>query len=128
MNTEDFCTYEQALVLKELGFDLKTEYYYSKLTGINFSNVPDNFNNTSVNGVCSAPTLAQAQKWLRKKKKYSVEAFFERIKDDKEQWSYFRSNILDNSQDDQSIGYFNSYEEALSAGITECIKFIKDNL
>lgn len=126
MNTEDFVTYEQALALKKLGFDLKTEYYSSKLTGINFSNVPENFNNTFVNGVCSVPTLAQAQKWLRKEKKYSVEAFFERIKDSKEQWSYFISNILNSSQDGQSIGYFYSYEEALSAGITECLKLLEN--
>lgn len=135
MNTEDFVTYEQALALKKLGFREDSFYHYdlidkqlkpNKCYSDGICLLGDFLGNHeySANEV-SAPTLAQAQKWLRKEKKYSVEAFFERIKDSKEQWSYFRSNTLDSSQDDQSIGYFNSYEEALSAGITECIKILE---
>ena len=126
MNTEDFVTYPQARDLKDLGFDYDCDHYYitDYEDDLQVSTYYHNHNDNSLS--CSAPTLWEAQKWLRKEKKYSVEAFFERIKDGKEQWSYFRSNILDSSQDDQSIGYFKSYEEALSEGITECLKLLEN--
>ena len=123
MDNEDFVTYEQALALKKLGFDLKTEYYFSKLAGINFSNVPENFNNTFVNGVCSAPTLAQAQKWLRECKDLIVIPNPYRDCKRNVVW-YF---TIFNSGNYKHSPVYNSYEESLSAGITECLKFLENN-
>ena len=71
MNKEDFVTYEQALVLKKLGFREKCLYFYKDETSL-LSNILygkrhtledfyDDFNEY----FCSAPTLCEAQAWLR---------------------------------------------------------------
>lgn len=65
---EDFVTYEQAVKLKELGLDIPVNHYYkdNHLIEIygnlsNYCNVHERY----VTGCFSAPTLAQAAKWLR---------------------------------------------------------------
>ena len=68
---EDFVTYEQAVKLKELGFDVPVNHYYkdNRLIEIygNLSNYC-NANEKYVAGCFSAPTLAQTQKWFMDKK------------------------------------------------------------
>ena len=130
MNTEDFVTYEQALALKKLGFDWKVNHCYfdglEELTDnyIHNSNY-DNCNSSEyVECVCSAPTLAQAQKWLLKNKEYYVQPAWVI---DKDFWVVdiqTKDEIIEVIIDDNP--FFNSYEEALSAGITECLKLLED--
>lgn len=130
MNTEDFVTYKQALALKELGFDLKVNHYYDD-EGYIIENLADyseevpygeytSYDNFNYEDFYSAPTLAQAQKWLRKNKRYSVEELYDC--DDK--WSYFIVRMSDGEYI-RHIRDFNSSEEALSAGITECLKLLE---
>ena len=76
MNTEDFVTFEQALALKKLGFCEEAIGKY-----VDCPNDPTLFNgmlyqswNLEKDEIL-APTLAQAQKWLRKEKKLSIEPF-----------------------------------------------------
>lgn len=69
MNNEDFVTYRQAVKLKELGFDWETyaHYHFNKIDGLpdKYPDVTfDNYNCSSLE-MYSAPTLSQAQKWLR---------------------------------------------------------------
>lgn len=131
MNTEDFCTYEQALALKKLGFEERCLYYYNSNTQlvaneryyqeeVSVRNLYISYNKeyTSYNRI-DAPTLWEVQKWFRKNKQIHVEPNI--INE-----NTFRYSI-------KSVPYslyritediFNSYEEALSAGITECLKLL----
>lgn len=135
MNNEDFVTYEQALALKKLGFREPCLHYYeegdtkklhenfnnNEYKDIHISDLYYSFNSRNVSIIIDAPTLAQAQKWLRKNKHIHVEP---NIVNE----NTFRYSI-------KSIPYslcrstrdiFNSYEEALSTGITECLKLLNE--
>jgi hypothetical protein len=65
--TKEFIPYEQALALKELGFDEPCFGYY----GVENEFVLDNMKNTSPNysrrGFTSAPLYSQAFRWFREK-------------------------------------------------------------
>ena len=131
MNTEDFCTYEQALALKKLGFDERCLFHYigdkSSLTEnalwwngiVSVDRLYKSYNKCRVCD-CDAPTLAQAQKWLRNEKKFSVEVSSLCITS----WFYDIDNLKDNKSF-ETYGVYKSYEEALSAGITECLKLLE---
>lgn len=136
MNTEDFVTYEQALALKKLGFDDKVNHYYDNngvideiLADLSMEDPTgqysayDNCNDGSYNGWISAPTLAQVQKWLREKKDYHIEPrlFYDKFHTDCKSSSRGRYWQIEHGK------YYSSYEEALSAGITECIKLLENN-
>lgn len=122
MAHEDFVTYEQAEKLKELGFNWKCYAFYDEGTldeGLDCYNRAtfENCNKWRDN-LCSAPTLAQAQRWLRER--------------------FGRDLVISprfNSETGERIGYFwkcsqrtdlnisilkthNTYEEALSEAIT----------
>lgn len=137
MNTEDFVTYEQALALKKLGFREKCLYYYFNHTlhpnDVYAHKVDRNSfhrvysvealskirNVAKEPAVCDAPTLSQVQKWLRKEKGICVEPIFiyEQVFEViLKSISYALYKRLDEK--------FNSYEEALSDGITECLKLL----
>ena len=128
MNTEDFVTYEQALALKKLGFNEETFTYYDednpKIKGLDdfYEYHLIDYNRYSI----SAPTLSEAQKWIRKNTKYSVEAYMVTLDEEGKGWSYlishrFKESICSTYPERN----FNSYEEALSTGITECLKSLQ---
>lgn len=118
MNTEDFVTYEQAVALKKLGFREDIEYYFSEFKKITHSSCINNFNG----GLCimSAPTLAQAQKWLRSKG-YSVEP-----RSWARNYKFYIAQIETCRDITLSDSSYSSYEETLSAGITECLKLLEN--
>jgi hypothetical protein len=62
--SEDFIPYQEALELKELGFDKPCfgEYYYGKLKYDEVSN-----GQTAHNDLALAPTFSQAFRWFREK-------------------------------------------------------------
>lgn len=133
MNKEDFVTYEQAISLRELGFDEECTHYFiqgnqglqevqPRHFGMYYISYDFNYDDSNelFEELISAPTLAQVQKWFRKNKQIHVEPNI--INE-----NTFRYSI-------KSVPYslyritediFNSYEEALLSGITECIKFLK---
>lgn len=126
---EDFVTYEQAISLKKLGFDLKVNHYYDD-EGYIIENLVDyseevphgeytSYDNFNYEDVCSAPTLAQAQKWLREKG-YSIETML--CVDKTYRCDIFR--IEDFKHISFKIIDIPSYEKALSEGITECINIL----
>ena len=132
MNAEDFCTYEQALALKKLGFRESCLYHYNILNEF----VPNNFNaedetvtvdglydslntNTLSDIVCDVPTLAQVQKWFRVRHEQSIEPKY-----DSYQWWCCMTDMFTSEWYDLDESY-SSYEEALSAGITECLKLLE---
>ena len=137
MNTEDFVTYEQALALKKLGFIEYCLYSYHK--GV-FDTIGNSYRSEDevyvedlyisynllskdkqYEDYVDAPTLAQVQKWLRVKHKQSIEPKY-----DTYQWWCCMTNMSTSDWYDLDKSY-SSYEEALSAGITECLKLLEKN-
>ena len=136
---EVFVTYEQALRLKELGFDRKCHYHYDTtafkpVICPNYTandgegerwiyaddcNLYEDMNHCQY---CSAPTLAQAQGWLREFKQIAVFSELEYIFG-----KYFYTiRELNGKYDDKVIAQeeHDSYDEALSAGITKAMELL----
>lgn len=149
MEKADFVTYEQALALYKLGFREECYQFYDT-SGIIHDNkyvckevfqwVSSSIlcvsNNTLAQGcklsvnksICDAPTLAQAQKWLLKNKSYFVNYYFS-IGDDpyqKDGYGYTITNICSYKSASNFIMY-DTPEEALSAGIDECLKMLEND-
>ena len=131
MNTEDFVTYKQAVNLKELGFDWYVNHYYDEdgevienLIETTEDSNYDDFNNgyEDEKNYCSAPTLVQAQKWLREKYNYIIEL----ISLSKTIWTgkYTNCNLFQNGYK-IDINIYSSYEEVLTKCIDTCIEEIK---
>lgn len=139
---EDYVTYEQAVKLRELGFDWECNHVYY---GENATHLfPDerkklcecfrrNSNNTDYR--FSAPTLNQAAKWLREVKGIAVcVQSFDNNKDPrygKFWWKeYFLPNCKERGQ--QWVEWwisgqhpiFPNYEEALCDGISKMLELI----
>lgn len=138
MNKEDFVTYEQAIALKKLGFKEKCLYHYNTLGIINPNYFNENTNyiidtNTlydvynnkqdsyEEHTICDAPTLSQAQKWLNKNK--NLKLFVVPSNSSRLPYSYIVFNTTKTIYKNSPI-YYSSYEEALSAGISECINIL----
>lgn len=140
MNTEDFVTYEQAISLANLGFDKYCTHYYCSnrpnylnevspktfgMYSIDYDfNYTEGTGNIDFDDCVSAPTLAQAQKWLRKEKNLYIYAE-PIITNCVDKYFYTICEISNKMQTWSNID-FDSPEEALSAGITECIKLLEN--
>ena len=137
MNTEDFCTYEQALALKKLGFRDKCLYHYNILNEF----VPNNFNaedetvtvddlydslnkDTLSDIVCDVPTLAQAQKWFREVKGTDIEPRIWLVGGKREYRPYV---MPPKCKDYIACPPKDTYELALSAGIDAALELLTDN-
>lgn len=154
MNTEDYVSLEVAKLLKEKGFDRDTMCcYLSDGTFWDMENVPFNYNKCFRADLCphnededmdcslcsknckywristtSAPSLYEAQKWLRNEHNTYVEvdssynkngklfSFTINHYDDKDNWDWGWETDADD--------YRKEYEEALNAGIIEALKLI----
>lgn len=122
MEHEDFVTFEQAVKLKEIEFDWKCrEYYYNLTQRIIYTYGSNCFD---FDNMTKAPTLAQAQKWLREFKKINVEviACFSRSLD-MWQWDCFIQSLEDDEVDENTINH-DTYEKALSAGIDKALELL----
>ena len=152
---EECVTYEQAIALKQLGFNLEVNHYYDDEKDLVESladyNNEDSFNSQETayddfnHGYCdeiscSAPTLSQAQKWLRDCKDVIVIAepdwdeeiqclsdyltgkwYFTVWKDS----NRVRCNFNPNKECEE-IWLFDTYELALSAGIDAALELLTD--
>ena len=132
---EDYVTYEQAVKLKELGFDWECNHLYSHRSSIDFIDLTyyNDFNTTDSSKDYSAPTLAQVQKWLREKHNIIilVETYFKNYMDgdySKVEFEYVIVSMNLNaarkssSQDDKLFG---TYEQALSCGIDKSLELLE---
>ena len=122
MNTEDFVTHEQALALKKLGFSYDCDYLYLDKSQLIKYDYHNEFYNVQFYENCiSAPTLAQAQKWLRESKGIYIEPNFIytpvfEVMIKSEHYALYKR--IDER--------YASYEEALSAGIAKCLKLLEN--
>ncbi len=122
---EEYVTYEQAVKLKELGFDWECNQYY-------LSDYEDIINHTkgaynhNDNGLAySAPRLDQAQKWLREKCNISIEI----VSISAHKWQIFLCRLYDTTSSvEHQMEYQETYELALSAGIDAALELSTDKL
>jgi hypothetical protein len=136
-----FCSYEIALKLKELGFDEpcfgcwenNIEFHIPFVVGYDLI-APDNFN--SKDNCVSAPLWQQCVEWFREMCCIFIEIkvgdYFDTLE---ESYSYqatckvFKNGELDGTavvRDKQNNHIFYSYYEARKQAIFKCIELIKD--
>lgn len=139
MIMEDFVTFEQAKKLKELGFHWECNHFYCQPKGKELKRIcyiPNDFldslyhdfNNPTTWSdnsaeTFSAPTLTQVQKWLREVKGvtvYIIPYFLS------EECAYYLSFMFRGYGEDKKYGTKDTWEKALSAGINEAIKVLKN--
>ena len=145
MKNPDYVRYEQAVKLKRLGFNWKCRYFYecdnkvlmpleeivSSIEGYDFCITSDtlveDFNKQQ--DICSAPTIAQVQKWLREEKEIEVGVFGDfdgELPTGKWVWLMrkFNEHLFDTVFTEDDIR-FNTYEEALIDGIDKTLELLK---
>lgn len=122
---DEIVKYETAVLAKEKGFNIPVLYSYG-LEGENTLSPTDDNSlfdlNTNGEHGYSAPTQSLLQKWLREVHGIYVFVYMDEIL-----WDSFRFNVLMNDQmvyDERTI-MFDTYEEALEAGLSEGLKLIK---
>ena len=121
MNTEDFITYDQAVKLKELGFDWKcyTFYHWDNWCGLSDSGICENHN--MFEKCFSAPTLSQAQKWLREVKDIIVLATCNLDYEKGHEWYWFVDKDVDIEDPEH---FYETYEQALSTAIDKALDLL----
>lgn len=140
METTDYCDYKSSLALKEAEFDEPCDHYWCRVyknsgkIEMRQSLAADYNNDDWYVPHCSAPTLWQAQKWLRDKKGILIWTYPDR------QSKY--DNVLEPEltgkwrweidQINEEIGAtskntYPTYEAALSAGIDAALKYLNSN-
>lgn len=128
MDLVDFVPFETAKKLKAAGFDEPCGHYYCAFdneTDVRFWSIhpaqsQNGFTNPDGKVIADAPTLWQAQKWLREEKKLSVEPYANIVVN-------FNYSIADLTSFANKKGggiAYDSYEAALSAGIDAALELI----
>ena len=116
---EHYCTYEQAVALKRLGFSEMTYTHYKQDdSDVRYSEEAINWNNGSA--LFSAPRLDQAAAWMRDCKGVHVEPRFRYE-------GLFECVVLSQRLDVYNTidGEFDSNESALSAGISAAFELLR---
>ena len=121
MKTE-FISYEQALALKELGFDEPCFSFYIDVDKFLYTNqkwLDYNLNSKRI----SAPLYQQAFKWFREKHGLYTEIFV----DDDKTFGFLISSFIEEGRVDKPIHRgFSTYEEVESACLSKLIEIVND--
>ena len=116
MIEKEFIPYEQALALKELGFDEPCIKYY--WTDGMFDIYKDPFNYNKRDNVISAPLYQQAFRWFREK--YKIRFIIQSSMSDLGE--YFK--VIFPNGEQRNVSY-NTYEEAELACLIKLIEIVK---
>ena len=135
----DYCDYETCVALKEIGYNEKSNWWFSKFFNedsgqmelVHICDNPAHLNYDSWGIVPKdfiiRPSLYEAQKWLREEKKVGV--FVSGFKNG---YTFWVNNLLNGDTlyqgffDNQTGEKYKSYEEALLEGIKEAVKLLKE--
>ena len=139
LTEKDYCDYDTCVALKELGFNQYTTLRtYAGKGGVWLGELPNpepdykegdlialhhTYGIPSDGIEIAAPSLYEAQKWLREEKKIEVNATSDLISN--YQW-FWEHKSLTNMNSDVSYPYYKTYEEALLEGIKEAVKILKE--
>ena len=113
---KEFVPYEQALALKELGFDEPCFGYFDKTEIFHLCS----FENMNDRGFVSAPLYQQAFRWFREK--YGITSWVYNSQMDK-----FYHTILQNGRIVKSHDSSTTYEEAELECLKKLIEIVKEN-
>jgi hypothetical protein len=120
----EFIPYEQALALKELGFDEPCFGYYLDNEFQFFADVRSCNTNSEFGFYPTALTYSQAFRWFREK--YKLEAIVQKADD----FSWYKFTIYFYLSDSKgfvdSYHEFNTYEEAELACLIKLIEIVKE--
>lgn len=114
---EDFVTLDQAKKLKELGFEEKCFAYFLYDDEVEIGSYMKDYNYIVGLDYISAPTLYQAQKWLREVEK--TEVVVNRLDE-----GVYDFVIYGKIVDMTTTKCFDTYEQALSNGITKALELV----
>ena len=127
LTEKDYCDYETSRELKELGFDSLVDWYFKEDKSIASSLA--RYRNTYIPRI----SLYEAQKFLREEKAIIVEANFDLMYKGQPRISrrvlynltqnkgcYYTFDSVESKED------YDSYEEALSDGIKNAVKLLKE--
>ena len=125
MNKE-FIPYEQALELKELGFDEPCFGYYNitwskqnELLFPQYAGEVENWN--EMTRLCSAPLYQQAFRWFREKYGLYAEIFV----DDNKTFGFYITSFIEEGRLDKPITrQFNTYDKAQLGCVKQLIEII----
>ena len=139
LKEKDYCDYDTCVALKELGYNKPTLAYYDgflssrKLLysvidendmpedGVNIFDLLTNHNEYKDSKFIDAPTLYDAQKWLREEKQIEIVVHsFDYVGE-----PYF-ADIHMYREVRCACNYATSYEEALLEGVRESIKLLRE--
>jgi len=139
LTEKDYCDYETCVALKELGYNRGAYAYYfpnhkedlifntHQMRGCSINEMLKGYNTypKDVMGheLIDAPTMWEAQKWLREEKKIEVNATYDNVVE--LHWHWYMKSLTNRNQDTSIINH-DSYEQALLAGIKEAVKNLKD--
>lgn len=139
MKEKDYVTHDVALVLKEKGYNISGKSYYRADSKRVFESKWFIHNDKTYGSYveCVAPTLYEAQQWLREECNLSVEPYtnasgycWQICKAHKDCTCGTWVDDYTKHYDDKRMndgGSYDTYEEALNEGIREALKFIKNN-
>jgi hypothetical protein len=115
-----FVPYEQALALKELGFDEPcTRYYWSDGLYSKSYNIPFNYNGKE--NYISVPTFSQAFRWFREK--YNLHSYITCSCTVNEILSYdWIIHKVMNSGKSRDENFITDYEQTFEEAELECLK------
>lgn len=132
---EDYVSFEQAKAMKELGFDWEVRAIYDsdRKLGCQLDTrvtIPKNFNceHPFKESLFSAPSLYQAKKWFIDKFSLVVSSlpYIPDPNDDVLKWRYYVDKYNPYIIQEGSIKVYDSFEEALSAGIDRALQILKE--
>jgi hypothetical protein len=126
--TKEFIPYEQALALKELGFDEPCFGYYKPNGELGYienhilKDFPYLAKNSEWQDLVAAPTFSQAFRWFREK--YNMASFIQRFEGDV--FDYEINSDIFKEVTDFGDGYFDTYEEAELTCLKKLIQIVKN--
>ena len=138
LENKDFCDYDTCVALKELGYNRGAYAYYfpnhkedlifntHQMRGCSINEMLKGYNtypkNVMGHELIDAPTMWEAQKWLREEKDIHIEIPIWLTDDGV--WKYnFRLQTREFY--DRAIGEWDTFEEALSEGIKEALNTLR---
>ena len=130
LTEKDYCDYAICVALKELGYKGISRFFYatkeSPLRRYSYDQILTTRIADAV-GHTLAISLYVAQKWLREEKKIGI--FVSGFKNG---YTFWVNNLLNGDTlyqgffDNQTGEKYKSYEEALSEGVKEAVKILKE--
>jgi hypothetical protein len=123
---KEFIPYEQALALKELGFDEYCFGLYGKSEGTLFKVISEKFDDVDDLHFIKAPLWQQAFRWF--KEKYDLHSHIrESLSFDKilEFVSQINGSYVTHNHFDKPINRFETYEEAKMECLKKLIEIVK---